>query len=337
MKSSILHTQNLTIGYQNRQKTTVIAQNLNLVLEQGEIVCLLGPNGAGKSTLLRTFAGILKSLGGDIFIENQNTTTLSSSKMAKKMALVLTNPVYANFSVIELVGMGRYPHTGQFGQFSEIDHQKIKQALTETQTLGFANRKLNTLSDGERQKVMIARALAQDTPLIILDEPTAHLDLPNRMIIFQLLKKLAQDYQKAVLICTHELDFALQTADKVWIQTDQSVHTGTPEDLVLNGIFSKTFEKHQLIFDKSTGRFLMTQPYQKQIRVRIRGTVGVWTKRALERIGFSPNSTKNSTTELPEISYSETKQIWHLQTVTGNWEVNSIEELIQILRENFIN
>ncbi len=326
---SILRTKSLAIGYRNRRKKIIIAQNLNLHLQAGEVVCLLGQNGAGKSTLIRTLTGILPALAGEVQIQNQNIHKIIPKKLAQYIALVLTTPITANFSVWELVGTGRYPYTGQFGLFSEYDQRKIKNALSETEMLDFAHRKIGSLSDGERQKVMIARALAQDTPLIILDEPTAHLDLPNRVMIFKLLKKAVKKYKKAVLVSTHELDLALQVADKIWLQTEQTVQTGAPEDLVLDGSFEKIFQKNDLFFEKNTGKFVISYLRKIQIRVAIQGLVGIWTKRAIERIGCQPTDM----VDFPKITYDEVAQKWIYQTENVSFFAGSIAELVEFIAQ----
>ena len=211
-RPAILTAEQLTIGYPIAGKPAgKVAGPFDLQLRGGELVGLLGPNGAGKSTLVRTLAGIQPTLGGSIYIGGDRLEKLRPADLARKVSIVLTERVEAgNLLVRALVALGRYPYTGWFGRLSKEDEVKVQEAMEMTDTLSLADRSLHTLSDGERQKVMLARALAQDTPLIILDAPTAHLDLPNRVELFALLRRLTRDTRKAILLSTHELDLALQ-------------------------------------------------------------------------------------------------------------------------------
>lgn len=327
---NILTTQSLTIGYKRRKKTSIIAQDLNLHLEMGKLVCLIGRNGAGKSTLIQTLAAILPALKGQICINGQQIHKISSQKLAQQIALVLTTSVVANFSVEELVGTARYPYTGQFGLFSKRDLLHIKRALSDTKMTNFAQRKMISLSDGEQQKVMITRALAQDTPLIILDEPTAHLDLPNRVMIFEILKDLTKKAKKAILVSTHELDLALQVADEIWLQNDQTIQTGLPEELILNGAFESVFRRNALFFEKNTGRFKIVHPEKFKIHVAIEGLTGIWTKHAVERIGG-----KNVTDiKYPIIHYHKISNKWTLQTSNAISEHGSLTDLINKIEKS---
>lgn len=202
---SLLQAENLEIGYPAKGGRKTVADGIHFHLEGGEFICLLGPNGAGKSTLLRTLAAIQPPLSGAVRICGEDTRTLSSAKKAKSLGLVLTERVETGLSVRELVSLGRAPYTGWLGWLSPDNKAKVDWAIEATGCKALALRKVHELSDGERQKAMIARALAQETPVILLDEPTAHLDLPNRVGIMRLLKNLAQETGKVILLSTHEL------------------------------------------------------------------------------------------------------------------------------------
>lgn len=216
-------TTNLTIGYGDR----VIQRELNLNAQVGQMIALLGQNGAGKSTLLRTLAGLQPALSGSF-----STMDLTPSERAREMALVLTERLsLENTTVEEIVAMGRYPYTSLLGTLSEADHVAINDALNRVDMLSYSSRYYNSLSDGEKQRVLIAKALAQQTPLILLDEPTAHLDLPSRIKTMLLLQQLAHEEGKCILISTHELDIALHTADTIWLMTKAGVQVGTPTDI----------------------------------------------------------------------------------------------------------
>jgi iron complex transport system ATP-binding protein len=292
-RSQLLHTSGLIIGYHQGNKRKQVAGPLNLEVAAGQLICLLGPNGCGKSTLLRTIAGLQGALQGHIEIEGKDLHQLKPAQIAKKISLVLTDNVRAgNLDVYALIALGRYPHSGWLGVLNKKDREIIDQAVASTHTAAFLERKLDSLSDGECQKVMLARALAQDTPLIILDEPTAHLDLPSRIQLMRLLHQLAKDTNKAILISTHELDLALQVADQIWLmRATGELSVGLPEELVLNGSFQEAFDKDGILFDPLTGTFNIHQRGHKPVTVNGQGATAFWTKRALVRNGYHINST----------------------------------------------
>lgn len=292
--TSLLTCRDLAIGYTNRKQARhVIAERLQLDLRAGQLVCLLGPNGAGKSTLMRTLAGLQAPLAGNVRVGGQEVASLSPVELARRLSLVLSERIEAgNLLVRELVALGRTPHTGWLGKLTASDQGAIQRALTATNTLDFAERRLHQLSDGERQKVMLARALAQDTDLILLDEPTAHLDLPSRVELMQLLHRLSRQTQKAILVSTHELDLALQAADTLWLlDAKGNMATGTPEDLVLTGAFEATFFKEGFSFDRTTGTFTLHSDEQgPALRLVGDDSLMFWTRRALQRESFRVTS-----------------------------------------------
>jgi iron complex transport system ATP-binding protein len=290
MSHPMLTTTNLSIGYKSRNNgDKIIASALDLNLKRGEMVCLLGPNGAGKSTLMRTLSGLQPKLSGTVRIGDENLDLMHASTLAQKLSLVLTERIEAgNLNVGEVVALGRTPYTSWLGNLNASDQQKIRSAMEVTGMIAMKNHKLNTLSDGERQKVMLARALAQDTPIILLDEPTAHLDLPNRVEMMRLLHQLAKKMGKAILLSTHELDLALQAADRLWLMPAHgALLTGTPEDLVLNGGFETTFTKPGFYFNVSTGTFTIhTEPVTNYVDLIGDPQRVFWAKRALLREGI---------------------------------------------------
>ena len=222
--SSYLETENLHIGYKKGDQRNILFDSLNVKLYGGEMVCFMGPNGAGKSTLIRTLAGLQKPLKGSVKISIGN-------ELSKQIAVVLTDRVAANVTAEELITFGRYPYVNWQVKLSERDHQIINDAVDQVQIRSLLNKPISELSDGQMQMVMIARALAQETPIILLDEPTAHLDLNNRLEVMKLLKSISRRMNKAVLISTHELDLALQTADKIWLTDNKGkILMGIPEE-----------------------------------------------------------------------------------------------------------
>lgn len=224
-----MQTKNLSIGYPKR----IVASGINISLEAGKLSCLIGENGVGKSTLLRTLAGFQKPLAGELLVDGMLLQDIPKRDLAKKIAVVLTDkPDVQNTTVKELVSMGRMPYTGFFGRLSKEDEAIVEESLKITGVE--PSRKVNSLSDGERQKVMIARALAQQTPYIFLDEPTAFLDYPSKVRTMEMLKQLAREYNKTILLSTHDLEIALAQADTIVMMEKEThggvkVHIGNPK------------------------------------------------------------------------------------------------------------
>ncbi len=297
MPDAIIQTHDLTIGYANRKATYPVQIRLSLEVFQGEMVCLIGPNGCGKSTLLRTIAGLQPALRGEVRIDNLPLGKQSLLNKARLLSLVLTDRVeVSNLTVFNLVATGRNPYTDWLGKLTDHDKELVHTALTQVHLEGYANRFINELSDGERQRAMIAKALVQDTPVILLDEPTAHLDINNRVEVMMLLHELARRTNKAIVLSTHELDLALQTADKLWLMTPKhGIAVGTPEDLILTNRFQKVFANNSYRFDSFTGNFMVNHaetPRLVSLKTLGTGNRTYWTQRALARNGYqiSPNA-----------------------------------------------
>lgn len=283
LSKTILTSKYLTVGYKNKQ----VLSELNLSLNAGELTCLLGPNGSGKSTLIRSMTGIQKPLAGEVYIQGKPIAEINAKEMAKTLSLVLTDRVApGNLTVYALVSLGRFPYTSWMGSLNQSDKELIQWALEVTGTLQFADRHIGELSDGEKQKVMIARALVQDTEIIVLDEPTAHLDSPNRIEIFHLLQDLTKKTGKTILISTHEIDMALESCDNMWlVMPDKKVESGLPEELILNGSLEKAFGSEELTFDYLKGRFSKTlEANEFNIEVIGDPVIAKWTKNAINRI-----------------------------------------------------
>lgn len=285
---SLLTADSLSIGYVHRGETVEVQHHLNLSINRGELVCLIGPNGTGKSTLLKTLSGLLKPLRGRTFIDNTDISGMVVSERAQLISLVLTDRVdIENATVHSVVAMGRMPYSNWWGKPSAEDEQMIKNAVQMVHLEHKIYTLLSELSDGEKQRVMIAKAFVQDTPIIFLDEPTAHLDLPNRVEILLLLHRMAHENGKAILMSTHELDMALQAADRIWLMTKNGVQTGVPEDLVLNGVFSDAFMSQHYFFNPTNGNFSMNYNLTQQVEVQGDKTRMYWTLRALARAGYA--------------------------------------------------
>lgn len=248
--------QELSIGYQLKTDTKVIAKDINFEVSKGKLVALVGANGIGKSTLLRTLAKIQEPLSGEISLQNRPLHSYSNGELAKEISLVLTEHVPAkNLTVFELIALGRQPYTNWIGSLSKNDHKIILNAIERTNLTELKHRKCFTLSDGQLQKVMIARALAQDTSMIILDEPTTHLDMYHKAYVLNLLKKLAHDTQKTMLFSTHEIDLAIQLCDEMIVMNNHTVFSGSPCQLIEQGVFESLFPKDLISFDAASGSF----------------------------------------------------------------------------------
>ncbi|MEM9953088.1 MAG: ABC transporter ATP-binding protein [Chloroflexota bacterium] len=284
MKQIILEIHNLAIGYPKH----TVATNIKQSLIAGELVCLIGPNGAGKTTLMRTLAGMLSPLAGQVSLLGDDIRKIDARTLAQRLSIVLTDRVDVGLLTgYALVAIGRHPYTDWTGSLSHDDEAMVRWAVSAVGADDLAPRPLAELSDGERQKLMIARALAQDPALMILDEPTAFLDLPRRVEVMQLLRKLARETDRAILLSTHDLDLALRHADRIWLMPKgQALTVGAPEDLVLSGAFEKAFRSEGVQFDPRTGSFRSVEQAQKEIAVVGDGVARIWTERALERAGF---------------------------------------------------
>jgi iron complex transport system ATP-binding protein len=255
---TILSTSNLSIGYQSKKEKNIIAENLNLTFEEGKLISLVGGNGIGKSTLLRTITGIQKPLAGTVTLKEKEIHLYDSLSLAQNLSLVLTEKLPpSNLTVFELIALGRQPYTNWLGKLSEEDLEKINQAIALTHVEHLINKRHHEISDGQLQIVLIARALAQDTPLIILDEPTTHLDLFHKVSIFKLLKKLSQETNKCILFSTHDIDLAIQLSDEMIVMTESLVEQDQPCNLITKGVFNTLFKDSSITFDGEKGKFVI--------------------------------------------------------------------------------
>jgi iron complex transport system ATP-binding protein len=333
--SSLLYTKDLATGYRQGGKRTFVSEGLpRLDIAAGQLICLLGPNGSGKSTLLRTLAGLQPAMTGAVIIDGR--TGLSSTQLARLVSLVLTERVAgSNLNVYSLIALGRYPWSGWLGVLNEADRTAIHRAVAAADVDALLERKVHTLSDGENQKVMLARALAQDTPILMLDEPTAHLDLPSRIRLMRLLHHLAQETKKGILLSTHELDLALQVADEVWLlQPGDGLHKGAPEDLVLQGVFETAFAKEDVTFDRAAGIFRIHPGGGRPIGLVGEGEAAFWTRRALTREGFTvmDPSQASASRLLVRVTKMGEQIVWTLEVNGDTQPFESIAQLLMALQ-----
>lgn len=288
MVSDIIRIQNLSIGYREKNREKVVASHINADIEDGELTCLLGTNGVGKSTLLRTLAAFQPKLGGSIYIKGKELDNYTDKQLAHIVSVVLTEKCdIRNLSVTDLIGMGRSPYTGFWGILREEDRAVINRAISLIGIEPLAHRMVHTLSDGERQKVMIAKALAQETPIILLDEPTAFLDYPSKVEMMQLLHRLSRQTGKTIFLSTHDLELALQAADCLWLMSpSEGIAIGTPEDLALDGSLARFFVRKGIRFDKHSGLFRIEFACHTRIRLAGEGTRYNMMRKALRRNGI---------------------------------------------------
>jgi iron complex transport system ATP-binding protein len=255
---TILSTSNLSIGYQSKKEKNIIAENLNLTFEKGKLISLVGANGIGKSTLLRTITGIQKPLAGTVTLKKKEIHLYDSLSLAQNLSLVLTEKLPpSNLTVFELIALGRQPYTNWLGKLSKEDLEKINQAIMLTHVEHLIGKRHHEISDGQLQIVLIARALAQDTPLIILDEPTTHLDLFHKVSVFKLLKKLSQETNKCIVFSSHDIDLAIQLSDEMIVMSESIVEQDQPCNLITKGIFNSLFIDSSITFDDEKGKFII--------------------------------------------------------------------------------
>lgn len=324
-KNIILSTNKLDIGY----NSTCLAKNLILQLYAGEMVCLIGPNGCGKSTLIRTLIGLQDPLGGKVEINGKKLSKISLADKSKLISWVLTdNMPTGSLRVSQIVEMGRFPYTNWFGKLSEKDKSIINNAIEAVHLTHKKDYRYSSLSDGEKQRTMIAKALAQDTPIIFLDEPTSHLDLPNTIEIMQLLRELARKTEKAILLSTHELELTLQVADKIWMMNLGELTKGLPEDLILSGKLQNTFGTEKFRFDEKTGGFRMNYIAKKEVNLIGNNSNNLyWTERALLRCGYKISN--NSPIQIKVKDNGE----WELNIDTHREEFHTLENLLFTMSE----
>lgn len=313
MTSVLLHTEALQIGYKSKS----IATGLELSLMSGKLVCLLGPNGAGKSTLMRTIAGLQPTLSGHLQVGDIRSP-FSAAFLASQIAVVLSEfEGVGGMKVKELVELGRAPYSGWSGKLSPEDKIKVETALAQTDVSNLAARSIGTLSDGERQRVMIARALAQETPLILLDEPTSHLDISHRVKVMRLLHNLTRTEGKGILLSSHDLDLALQGADEIWLLSDDGNMTiGTPEDLLLSGQIAQAYGSGSEEYDWKEGGLRLLPPGNHPIQLIMDAPTKLWVRRALAKIDWREGTSNETSQQLT-------------RTETG-WEV-LLEERKEVL------
>lgn len=328
-----LFLDGLVTGYRNKRQVHVVSGPLTASLFSGELTCLLGANGSGKSTLLRTLSAFLPSIGGDVLLEGKSLRSYARKELSHMLGVVLTERIeIQDLSVRNLVAMGRMPYTGFWGYLTDADRKAVDVALEQVGMLHMVGRSIHTLSDGEMQKVLIAKALAQETPFIFLDEPTAFLDYPSKADLFLLLRNLAYKYQKTVFLSTHDVELALQMADRLWIlDRAHGLYTGIPEDLALGGVLEGLFTGGRLGFYAEGMSYRVEMPAEHRSHVCISGTdclAKVLLGRALRRKGFIVTDSADSATLQVEVMSRDVGMYRLLKNNENLFVASSIDTLL---------
>jgi len=334
----LIEIQQVGIGYAgNAAKRSVLAEHLSLAIRKGEIIGLVGRNGCGKSTLLRSLARMQAILEGSITISGKDIRNIPRLEFARMVSFVSTEMInIPHITVAEMVSLGRFPYTNWVGFLTAGDKSAIRKAVDITGIHHLRTKLMHELSDGERQRVMIARALAQDTSIIILDEPTAFLDLPTRFELLRLLNQLAHQNGKTVLYSTHDLNIALHESDKLWLMAAANVTEGAPEDLIITKGFLKLFENSGIHFDMKTTEFRLQRDFKRHMTVSGDPVLKLWTTRALERIGIGTRTDNNPEDHIAAF-YQDGCPVWNVRIHNKELVYNSIYDLASNLRDYSIN
>ncbi len=313
---SVVAMRQLAVGY--AQQPRPLITDLDADLHTHELICLLGPNGTGKTTLMRTILGMQAPRAGSVYLQGHEVGQVSRHHMARSVSVVLPGRVLAgHLRVEELVALGRLPYTTWLGRYSRWDLHKARMALEMVEADTFRGRRVDELSDGERQRVLIARALAQDTPLLLLDEPTAFLDISNRMRITRLLQRLARDEGKTILMSTHDLDLALHHADLMWLilPATRRIAMGAPEDMLLSGALQQALAREDEQIDMLSGTLRLQQTAGPRITARGDTVQMLWARRALQRAGFQVTAVPDAC--CLQVGYSSQDAAWTLTRQNG--------------------
>ena len=330
-KKIVIQGKDLSIGYRTGKKEKIVHRHLNFQLHAGELTCLLGANGAGKSTLLRTLSASQPSLKGELLILDKTVSAYTEKERSRTIGVVLTDKTFTGgLSVYELVALGRQPHTGFFGRLTKEDRRIVEEAM---ENVGIAHKARNytaELSDGERQKVMIAKALVQECPLILLDEPTAFLDVVSRIEIMHLLHRLAVEQNKAILLSTHDIEQALVLSDKLWLLTKgEGLQYGVTEDIILSHRMDSLFPHKDIRFDYDHGVYYPTVEGHRKVCVTCEDkTLLHWTLNALNRHGYQCSSDLQE--GMPHIKVTSAKE-FEVSISGENKICSSFEEMLAII------
>lgn len=328
-KKEILSLDSLKIGYVSGKNENVLLPPLSARAFSGELIAVIGRNGIGKSTLLRTLTGLQQPLGGEIFYSGKNIRDFTRMELAQKVGYISTEIIkVSNMRVYDLVALGRFPHTNWIGKIEMKDQEVIADALKKTSMQKFGRKFVSELSDGERQKTMIARILAQDTGIMIMDEPTAFLDVAGKYEILHLMHQLSGNSDKTIIFSTHDFQMAISQSDKIWLILDNKLIEGAPEDLMIAGVFDHLFDSSTVQFNSADGTFSFRSDTKGSIYIEGEGNKRYWTEKAINRAGFTLSNEKS----FPFVIIpSKSNSLWQLSTRKGAEEFSSLYDLISYL------
>lgn len=329
---SILSFNNLGIGFESGKFRRLLLPPLTGSADNGELIAVIGKNGIGKSTLLRTFAGLQTPLAGELTIDDKSIAEFSRMELSARIGYISTEIIrVSNMKVYDLVSLGRFPHTNWLGRIDRSDHEVIIDSIAKTGMTDFRERPVTELSDGERQRAMIAMVLAQDAGIMLMDEPTAFLDLSSKFEIIHLLHELTRSRDKTIIFSTHDLGTAVSQADKIWLLKEDGLAEGAPEDLMLDGSFKTLFDETKVKFDSRDGSFSFRNVEKGRICVRGEGEVKQWTEKALSRVGYAVVEEDSAAeVEVP----SQLNSRWKCKLPGYSIEFESIYDLISWIRRN---
>ncbi len=281
----MIEVKNLELGYRANNEKTILLSNVSFSLTEGNLYAVLGSNGKGKTTLLQVLSGFIKPLNGKVFIQDKEISKFKPHELSKIISVIFTERPHIEYmSVFEMVSSGRTPYTGFYGKLSSTDIRVITNALSLTGILSLKYRKITTLSDGEYQKVLIAKSLAQETPIILMDEPATYLDVAAKINLMKLLRKLVLQEKKTIVISTHDIDLAIKYSDQILLFNDsKKLEYGTPEDLILSNILNQLFISEGLTFNKKEGTFIQANSLSCAIKTEGNPELKQWLDNALAR------------------------------------------------------
>ena len=330
-RKEILSLINLELGFTSGKFRNRLLPPLNAFANEHELIAVIGRNGIGKSTLLRTIAGLHPMLSGKTVVENRDINEYSRIQLSAKVGYISTEIVKAsNMRVYDLVALGRFPYTNWFGRTDITDDEKIMDAIDKAGITGLIGRPISELSDGERQRAMIAMVLAQDTILMVMDEPTAFLDISSKFELMHLMHELTRNRNKTIIFSTHDLGTAVREADKIWLLSDNGLLEGAPEDLMIEGAFNNLFDESKVRFNAHDGTFYVHNEEKGKIHVTGKGEIRFWTEKALIRAGYK---IAESQSEIIVEAPSEVNKAWRCKTDEFTAEFNSIYALISWIRD----
>ena len=334
MAGIVIDIKNLVLGYRNGKQSAYRYPAFSTVALGGELIALVGRNGVGKSTLLRTLARLQPALAGDVFIKGVNFNQLHGTEFAQLVSFIPSEPAHAaHTTVYEFVCMARYPYRGWFEALNDEDYRIVHRAIDAVGMQGFCSRFIDNLSDGERQRAMIAFAIAQDTPIIMMDEPTAFLDMPNKFEVIRLLREQAQS-GKTIIISTHDLQTAFGLVDTIWLMLPDGIRVGAPEDIMLSGNLNRLMENTPVFFDLKSGQFVYKNQ-TKRLACVLGGSSNIkkWTSHALSRMGYDVVFTDGANVSAYiQIQEHEGKVQWILGRDDRNPTFDSIRNLCIYLK-----